>query len=101
MIVPKILIVEDELLIAKDISNILENEGYNTVIGITTVEEAISAITQEQYALVLIDINLSDNTDGIALGSYLLKKDNLPFIYITSHSDNVTLDRIKDTRPHA
>jgi len=100
MIVPKILIVEDELLIAKDISNILENEGYNTVIGITTVEEAITAITQEQFALVLIDINLSDNSDGVALGSYLLKKDNLPFIYITSHSDNVTLDRIKDTRPH-
>lgn len=100
MIRPKILIVEDELLIAKDISNILESEGYETVIGITTVNEAIEIINQENFVLILIDINLRSNSDGVELGSYLLKKDTLPFIYITSHSDNVTLDRVKDTRPH-
>jgi AraC-like DNA-binding protein/CheY-like chemotaxis protein len=100
MIRPKILIVEDELLIAKDISIILEKEGYETVIGVTTVEEAISKIENEEFKLVLIDINLSNNSDGVDLGIYLLKKDTLPFIYITSHSDNVTIDRIKDTRPH-
>lgn len=100
MIRPKILIVEDELLIAKDISIILEGEGYETVIGITTVSEAIEIINQENFVLVLIDINLRSNSDGVELGSYLLKKDTLPFIYITSHSDNVTLDRVKDTRPH-
>ena len=96
----KILIVEDELLIAKDISIILEGEGYETVIGITTVNEAIEIINQENFVLVLIDINLRSNSDGVELGSYLLKKDTLPFIYITSHSDNVTLDRVKDTRPY-
>lgn len=100
MIRPKILIVEDELLIAKDISIILENEGYDTTFGITSVEEAISEIENEEYKLVLIDINLSNNSDGVELGNYLLKKDRLPFVYITSHSDNVTLDRIKDSRPH-
>ena len=100
MIRPKILIVEDELLIAKDISIILEGEGYETVIGITTVNEAIEIINQENFVLVLIDINLRSNSDGVELGSYLLKKDTLPFIYITSHSDNVTLDRVKDTRPY-
>jgi AraC-like DNA-binding protein len=100
MIRPRILIVEDELLIAKDISIILEQEGYETTIGITTVEEAISIIENEEFKIVLIDINLSNNSDGVELGNYLLKKDRLPFIYITSHSDNVTLDRIKDTRPH-
>lgn len=100
MIRPKILIVEDELLIAKDISIILEGEGYETVIGVTTVNEAIEIINQENFVLVLIDINLRSNSDGVELGSYLLKKDTLPFIYITSHSDNVTLDRVKDTRPY-
>ena len=100
MVRPKILIVEDELLIAKDISIILEGEGYETVIGITTVNEAIEIINQENFVLVLIDINLRSNSDGVELGSYLLKKDTLPFIYITSHSDNVTLDRVKDTRPY-
>lgn len=100
MITPKILIVEDELLIAKDISIVLEKEGYDTKIGVTTVEEAILVLEQEQFVLVLIDINLSNNSDGVALGNYLLKRDSLPYIYITSHSDNVTLDRVKDTRPH-
>lgn len=100
MIRPKILIVEDELLIAKDISLILEHEGYETRIGITNVEEAIEALNKEKFVMVLIDVNLSGNSDGVELGAYLLKKDILPFAYITSHSDNVTIDRIKDTRPH-
>lgn len=100
MIRPKILIVEDELLIAKDISLILEKEGYDTRFGISTVDEAINALAEEEFVMVLIDINLSDNSDGVILGAHLLKKDTLPFVYITSHSDNVTIDRIKDTRPH-
>ena len=100
MIRPKILIVEDELIIAKHISLILENEGYETRIGITTVEEAIQALTEKEFALVLIDVNLSNNSDGTELGAYLLKKDILPFAYITSHSDNITIERIKDTRPY-
>jgi AraC-like DNA-binding protein/CheY-like chemotaxis protein len=100
MVRPKILIVEDELLIAKDISIILENEGYETRIGITNVEEALQAINEEEFMIALIDVNLSNNSDGVELGSYLLKKDTLPFAFITSYSDNLTLERIKDTRPH-
>jgi AraC-like DNA-binding protein/CheY-like chemotaxis protein len=101
MFKPLILIVEDELLIAKDISLILADEGYDTHIGITTVKEAIEALTQKEYDLVLIDINLQNNSDGVELGNYLLNKDTVPYIYITSHSDNITIDRVKDSRPHA
>jgi AraC-like DNA-binding protein/CheY-like chemotaxis protein len=97
---PKILIVEDELLIAKNISIILENEGYETTIGITNYDDAVNAITLNKYALVLIDINIQGILDGVDLASYLLKKDNIPFIYITSNADNVTLNRIKETRPY-
>ncbi len=100
MLKPQILIVEDELLIAKDISLILEQEGYATRIGITTVDEAISELFEANYAIVLIDINLRNGSDGVALGNYLLQLDSIPYIYITSHADNVTLDRIKDSRPH-
>jgi AraC-like DNA-binding protein/CheY-like chemotaxis protein len=100
MVKPKILIVEDELLIAKDISNILEHEGYQTYIGITTVEEAIVELTKTEYAIVLIDINLRNGSDGVALGNYLLQLDTIPYVYITSHADNVTIDRVKDSRPH-
>ncbi len=96
----KILIIEDEFIIAKDISLILEQEGYETRIGITTVSQAIEILKLEKFDLVLIDINLHQNSDGVDLGLFLLQKDTIPYIYITSHSDNVTLDRIKDSRPH-
>lgn len=98
---PTILVVEDELLIAMDIKGILEQEGYNVIINLTTVSDAIQAIETYQPVLVLLDINLKQvDDDGISLGHYLLSKDTIPYIYITSFSDNVTLDRVKDTRPH-
>ena len=100
MLNPQILIVEDELLIAKDISLILEQEGYATHIGVTTVEQAIVELSATDYVMVLIDINLRNGSDGVALGNYLLQLDTIPYIYITSHADNVTLDRVKDSRPH-
>jgi AraC-like DNA-binding protein/CheY-like chemotaxis protein len=100
MLIPKILIVEDELLIAKDISLILEQEGYHTHMGITTVGDAIVALSMSEYAIVLIDINLKNGSDGVELGNYLLQLDTIPYIYITSHADNVTLDRLKDSRPY-
>ena len=96
----KILIVEDELIIAKDISLILEQAGYESRIGITSVPQAIELINKESFDLVLIDINLQQNSDGVNLGNYLLQKDVIPYIYITSYCDNLTLDRIKDSRPH-
>lgn len=96
----KVLIIEDELIIAKDISIILEQEGYETRIGVTTVPEAIEVLAVEKFDLVLIDISLRQNSNGIDLGQFLLKKDTIPYIYITSHSDNSTLDKIKDSRPH-
>lgn len=96
----KILIIEDELIIAKDISVILEEEGYETRIGVTSVQQALKLLQEEEFNLALIDINLQLNTDGVDIGLFLLQKDTIPYIYITSHSDTLTLDRIKDSRPH-
>ena len=54
-----VLVVEDELLIAFDLKEILEEEGYNAIINIVTVAQAIELIESEKPALVLIDINLN------------------------------------------
>lgn len=96
----KIVIIEDELIIAKDISLILEQEGYEVQIGITSTSQAINLFQEEKFDLALIDINLQQNSDGVDVGLFLLKKDTMPYIYITSHSDKMTLDRIKNSRPH-
>lgn len=94
-----ILVVEDELIIALDIKEILEHEGYNVIIN-TTVTQAIIAIEEHSLVLVLIDINLNQEKDGVNLGEYLFQKKIVPFIYITSYTDNLTLLRVKDTNPN-
>lgn len=97
----KILVVEDESLIALDIKLILEKEGYEVFTNIKTVETAIICIEEKKPDLVLIDINLNQNKDGVDLGSYLLAKDTIPYIYVSSYSNKVMLDRVNDTRPHS
>lgn len=95
----KILVVEDEIIIAHDIKGIL-NDDYEVIINIKTVEEAIERIETENPDLVLLDINLKTEKDGVSIGEYLLKKNTIPFIYITSYCDKTTLDSVKDTRPY-
>ena len=94
-----VLIVEDEALIAMHIKAILEDEGY-CVFLVNNVDDAISCIQKESIALVLIDIHLNKDKDGVSLGKYLLQLDRIPYIYITSYIDKETLDRVKETRPY-
>jgi len=97
---PIIIVLEDELVIAKDIQGILEDEGYEVIINVVTVEHAIRLIEEVHPVLILLDINLRQDKDGIFLGQYLLVKDNIPYIYISSNADKTTLDRVNDTRPY-
>jgi YesN/AraC family two-component response regulator len=97
----RILIVEDELFIAHHLKSILEEEqDYEAFADILTVEQAVEAIDIINPDLVLIDIKLKGYKDGIDLGQYLLNKDKIPFIYITSYIDSITLERVKNTRPY-
>lgn len=96
---PKILVVEDEVIIAMQIKSILEDEGYEAIINIYSVEAAIHHIELDPPILVLIDINLNKNKDGVDLGRYLQERKEIPFIYITSYSNKTTLDRVNETRP--
>ena len=98
--IPNILIVEDSLIIAMDIRNILEDDGYNVISNVVSVEQAVLFIEKNMPNLVLIDINLKKEKDGVNLGHYLQKKGDIPFIYITSCADKFTLERVKETYPH-
>ena len=95
----KIIVVEDELLIALHIKKVLEKHDYEVVIDITSVEDAILFIEKTPPDLVLIDINLNKDKEGTELGKYLLQKDSIPYIYITSYSDKSTLEKVNMTRP--
>lgn len=97
----KILIVEDEFLIAENTAEILERSGYTHIRMASTVEEAMAAIEQEAPTMVLTDIALGQAKTGIDLGALLHEKYKIPFIYITSHSSPEILGKAKHTRPNA
>jgi DNA-binding LytR/AlgR family response regulator len=95
----KIYILEDEPLIAETIKTCLEKEGYQICGMADNVKEAIFDVEQLQPDLVLVDITLDGELDGIDFVNHLKKKSDTPFIFLTSLSDSETLDKVKQTEP--
>lgn len=97
----RILIIEDEPLIAADIEGTLIDLGY-IVDGIShSATEAIIHLQSNQPDLVLLDITLGQEQSGLQVAEYLRQKTLLPFIFLTSHSDKSTLDKAKKYLPNA
>lgn len=97
---PLIIVIEDESIIAQDIKEILENEGFQVLIDINSIEHAIELIKELKPVLIILDINLKMDKDGTYIGNFLLEYDKVPYVYISSYSDSRTVDRIKTTRPY-
>jgi len=102
----KILIVEDELIIAEDMKEILQELNYEVIGLACDCNEAKSILTKELPDIVLVDIQLRSGDDqlqcgddGISLAKTIKEKYNLPIIFITSHSDETTVDRAKAIQP--
>ncbi|MDR6967702.1 DNA-binding LytR/AlgR family response regulator [Flavobacterium arsenatis] len=94
-----ILLVEDELIIAEDMTNILEKIGYNVIGVAIDFDEAIEILETEKPDLILLDINLSGKRDGIELAEEINKRFSIPFIFTTSYTDTETLERAKHVNP--
>jgi len=96
----KILIVEDEFLVAENIAAILEQEDY-AVCGIAgSAEEALQLVHAEKPALIICDIFIRGSKNGIELASEFSKLD-LPFIYLTALADQKTISQASLTKPLA
>ncbi len=93
----KILIVEDEPLIADDIAMLLEKQGFDVVDIVAEADDALKVLAEKEVNLALLDINIEGDMDGIGLAALL----TIPFIYLTSFYDKATLDRAKLTQPSA
>jgi DNA-binding LytR/AlgR family response regulator len=97
----KILVVEDDMIIAAKISLQLSNLGYE-VTGIEPRgEDAIRHFAEELPDLVLLDINLKGKLDGIQTAHEMQKNGPVPIIYLTANADEATFERAKVTRPQA
>ncbi|MCX6186857.1 MAG: response regulator [Bacteroidetes bacterium] len=97
----RILIVEDEVLIAEDLKEILFEVGYTEVFKARSYAQTIKALDSKNIDIVLLDINLNDAKSGIDLGLYINQNIQIPFIYITSYSDAETVASVKQTNPSA
>lgn len=96
-----ILIIEDELITSEEIKIKLSQIGHKNISVANTVAEAHKIISEIDVLLILMDIDLKDEIDGIELAAEIKKKHNLPIIYVSSHTDNETLRRLKYTEPYA
>ncbi|MBK8955056.1 MAG: response regulator transcription factor [Saprospiraceae bacterium] len=95
----RVLIVEDEPLIAENIAMYLNNHDYE-VAGIAyDYEDGIMKLENDKPDIVLLDINLDGELDGIDLGKYIHEKIMIPFVFLSSYSDKSTLERAKQVQP--
>ena len=95
----KILIVEDETIVAADLRGKLMQLGYDVVGATGRGEEAVMIATTERPTLVLMDILLDGEMDGIEAADRIRQTCNVPTVFLTAHSDSETLARAKATGP--
>jgi DNA-binding LytR/AlgR family response regulator len=96
----KILIVEDNVIIADDMQSMLEEIGYEIVDNVIVYEQAIEVLKSKQVDLVLIDIILASDKTGIDLGKHIRENYDIPFIFVTSNSDRATVENAKTVKPN-
>lgn len=97
---PKILVVEDESIVAKDLQMILERLGYRVVAMAASGSEALNLAIRHQPDLVLMDIVIKGEIDGIQTAQKIRSHINIPIIYLTAYADQKTLKRAKLTEPY-
>jgi DNA-binding LytR/AlgR family response regulator len=95
----KILIVEDEMLIAANISLQLNELGYEVTGMVPRGEEALLNIEDNPPDIMLLDINLKGTLDGIETAVAMQKTHDIPVIYLTANTDDAHFNRAKETRP--
>jgi PAS domain S-box-containing protein len=96
---PNIMIVEDEPILSKDLSRLLERWGYNVVAIATTSEQAIERASAIDMDLVLMDIALDGESDGIECAIRIRELQDPALVYLTAHSEEGLFARAKSTEP--
>ena len=97
----KFLIVEDEMIIGANISLQLSKLGYEVIGILPRGEEALQFLKENQPDIILMDIHLKGELDGVETAKRIQQEHNTPIIYITANADEVNFNRAKDTKPQA
>ncbi|MFT3698792.1 MAG: diguanylate cyclase [Kofleriaceae bacterium] len=95
----RVLIVEDEALIARHLRDIITADGYEVVGVASNATMAIESAQQSSPDLVLMDIRIKGDRDGIATAAAIREQRDIPVVFLTANADRATLDRALDTAP--
>ncbi|WP_073118723.1 LytR/AlgR family response regulator transcription factor [Reichenbachiella agariperforans] len=95
----QIMIVEDQPIIADDIAIYLEQMGHEVVGICDSADQALAVLDQKEVSLVLLDIKIKGDKDGIQLAQLIRQKRAVPFIFISSLYDKTTITRAKNASP--
>lgn len=96
----KILIVEDESIVAKDIQNSLKKLGYHISAVVNSGDKAINEVEENRPDIVLMDIMLKGKITGIEAAKEIKDRFSLPVIFLTAYADDNTLNKAKITEPY-
>ncbi len=96
-----VLIVEDDPIIAADLSYFMKDFGYSPYPSVSNGADALLLLNNVRPDFILIDVTLEGEMDGIQLATEINKLYDLPLLFLTAHHDRKTIDRIKATQPSA
>ncbi len=95
----RILIVEDERLVAEDLAESLATEHFEVSAIVSSAERALEYLSRERPDLIMMDIRLEGTMDGIEAAECVRKQFNLPVVFLTAHADEATLQRAMISEP--
>ena len=95
-----VLVVEDEFIVSKDIQSSLKKLGYNVVGAAPSGEKALELLEANQPDIVLMDIMLKGEMNGIETAEIVRNQYSIPVIYLTAYADEATLSKAKVTEPY-
>ncbi|HEY9656412.1 MAG TPA: response regulator, partial [Crinalium sp.] len=96
----KILVVEDEPIIALDLQQQLTKLGYKVVAIADSAEQALAAAARWQPNLALMDIRIRGDKDGIETAALLNEQHSIPIVFLTAHADAATIQQVKAVQPY-
>ena len=99
MSIIKILIVEDEPIVALDIKNTLIKLGYSITDIVANYDDAIESVSLNEPDIIFMDIHLENSRNGIEIAKEIAKSKNISIIYLTAFSDDDTMQKAIETNP--
>jgi len=99
MLKTKILIVEDETIVALDMKRSIKKMGFDVTNTVTNHDDALNSVQSNKPDFIIMDINLENSKDGIETVHSIQKIENIPIIYLSAFNDDETINRAIQTNP--